>query len=92
MIRMFDTQILREGRDDGTGAIIETGLEHLLRQFDGRYKKFDIETSTQAIIMLLQFRRIPGEAWDDAFSRFDNCRTRVNQRAADFQLPIPVLA
>ena len=42
--------------------------------------------------MLLQFRRHPGEPWDDAFSRFDNCRTRVNERARGFTLPFPVLS
>ena len=91
MIRFFDTQILRDGRTDGQGQAIETGLEYMLLQFDARYNKFDSETSTHAIIMLLQFRRYPGEAWDDAFSRFDNCRTRVNQWSADFRLPMPVL-
>ena len=64
-------------------------MEYLLRQLDARYKKFEIETSTHAVIMLLQFRRHPGEPWDDAFSRFDNCRTRVNERARGFTLPFP---
>ena len=56
MIRFFDTQILRDGRTDGQGQAIETGPGYMICQFDARYKTFDIETSTHAIIMLLQFR------------------------------------
>mgnify|MGYP002809987884 CR=1 FL=1 len=92
MIRYSDTAVLRDGQQDRGDGQPETEVEYLLRKMDDRYKKFEIETSTQAVIQLLQFRRHPGEPWDDAFSRFDNCRTRVNERARGFTLPFPVLS
>ena len=61
MIRFFDTALLQNGQTDRGDGQPETGVEYLLRQLDARYKKFEIETSTHAVIMLLQFRRHPGE-------------------------------
>ena len=92
IMREVPVENIALGRFDAAGNQIEDGVQMLIAGLRRRFGPLDIQTSISTIVELLTFRRSERESIDDAVTRFEALRARVDGLDQPFVLPIPVLS
>ena len=93
-VREMPPGALRDGsmvtQDDGQVGHVG-GPQLMLRGLQRRYGQQEIETTVQAMVEFITYRRLQSESIDDAISRFETLRVRAEQ-LGEFTMSVPATA